>query len=58
MNYNATGKKAIFNEKGKKTSIYYYSFEAQKVEEFKKQLVKERRELRQATIKAKKDILE
>lgn len=54
MNHSATGKKNIFNEKGKRTSIFYYSFEAQKVEEFKKQLKKDREEIRQATREAKK----
>lgn len=54
MNKNATGKKNIFGEKGKRTSIFYYSFEAQKVEEFKKQLKKDREEIRQATREAKK----
>lgn len=54
MNHTATGKKNIFGEKGKRTSIFYYSFEAQKVEEFKKQLKKDREEIRQATREAKK----
>lgn len=58
MNKNATGKKAIFNEKGRKTSIYYYSFELPKVEAFKKQLIKERQELRQAMQEAKPYILD
>lgn len=56
MNHSATGKKNIFSEKGKRTSIFYYSFEAQKVEEFKRQLKKDREELRQATREAKKFI--
>ena len=58
VNKNATGKKAIFNEKGKRTSIFFYSFELPKVEAFKKQLIKERQELRRATQEAKPFILD
>ena len=58
MNKNATGKKAIFNEKGKRTSIFFYSFELPKIEAFKKQLIKERQKLRQAMQEAKPYILE